>query len=268
MYLPLASVVALTLLGVYAVLGEGRRARRTAAVGIVAAVLLGALTIERNRVYASDETLWEDTVAKQPANARAQNNYAVDLLKVGRVADAESHARAAVALEPRMDEAQQTLGVALLSLGRLDEGIASLERARALDPENGKTHQNLGEAYGAKGDLRGALREFLEAARLMPDDAFVLNRAGWILATSADPSLRDGARAVTLASHAVDVTARGDVTSLDTLAAAYAEVNDFDRAVAAAGEALAVAQRTGAAAMLPELQDRLSLYRQRRPFRA
>jgi len=64
------------------------------------------------------------------------------------------------------------------------------------------------------------------------------------------------------------VTGRRDVTSLDTLAAALAEVNDFDRAVAVAREALALARATGDAAMLPELEGRVATYEGRRPFRA
>jgi hypothetical protein len=57
--------------------GRGRRApepqpaRRTRG---GAAILLGLLTWQRNRVYATELSLWQDTVEKRPGNPRARNN--------------------------------------------------------------------------------------------------------------------------------------------------------------------------------------------------
>jgi tetratricopeptide (TPR) repeat protein len=273
MYLPLAAVLSLIVLSAYRWSARTRRRWLVPAVCLLLAVVLGAQTIARNRDYESDERIWADTVEKRPTNPRARNNYAIDLLKAGRLGDAEAHVRAALDSTPagqegpRMAEVHQTLGVVLLSTGRADEGITELRRALDLDPTYGKAYQNLGEAYGAKGDLASAARAFLEAARYLPDDAFVLNRAGWLLATAPDDRIRDGARALTLARHAVEVTRRRDVNSLDTLAAAHAERGEFDAAVTAEQEALDLARANGDAAMVPELQERLSIYQARRPFR-
>jgi protein O-mannosyl-transferase len=267
MYLPLAGVMALFALGLHAL---GARLRRPQAALVACGLLalpLAAQTIARNRVYESDERLWLETLRVHPANARAHNNYAVDLFKAGRLDEAEIHARTSVQLNPARAESQQTLGVVLLAKGRADEGIDALEDARSLDPTDARTHTNLGEAYGAKGDLAAAALAFLDAAQQQPDDPFVLNRAGWILATAPEARIRDGARALALASHAVELTRRQDVVSLDTLAAAHAELGQFDAAVAAAREALAVAQAKGDIAIGPELQRRLDTYLARRPFR-
>ena len=260
MYVPLAAVIALAVAAVWA---HVPRTRELTAVFTAIAIAFGSLTIARNRAYASDASIWADTVARQPSNGRAHHNYAVDLLQDGRVVDAEEHARQAVTLQPAKADGYRTHGIALLQLGRVDEGLAALQRARAIDPDDAKTLQNIGEAHGSRGDLRSALAAFLDAARLAPDDPFILNRAGWILATAEDPSLRDGGRALQLASRAVEVTGRRDVTSLDTLAAAHAALGQFDRAVAAGSEALDLARRTGDAAMLPELRQRLAYYQER-----
>jgi hypothetical protein len=268
MYLPVAAVLAVLVFGTHVL---SSRVKHQRLVAELCGVLLAAFcvqTVVRNQVYASDERIWEDTIARRPFNARAHNNYAVDLLKTGRPAEAETHARQATSARPEMAEAHQTLGVALLSQGKADEGIASLERALALDSTDGKIHQNLGEAYGAKGDLASASRAFLEAARYQPDDPFVLNRAAWILATAPDPMIRDGRRAVSLAEHAVAITGRQDVVSLDTLAAAYAETAQFDRAIATARDALSLARAKGESALIPELEQRLATYQARRPFHA
>jgi tetratricopeptide (TPR) repeat protein len=166
-----------------------------------------------------------------------------------------------------MAEAHQLLGVILGSTGRRDEGIAELLRASELDSADPLTYRNLGEAYGAKGELGLAAPAFLQAVRYQPDDLFALNRAGWLLATAPDARVRDGARALSLARHAVGLTRRQDTVSLDTLAAAHAEVGEFDAAVIIAREALAVARATGETAIVPELEQRRALYESRRPFR-
>jgi hypothetical protein len=89
----------------------------------------------------------------------------------------------------------------------------------------------------------------------------LLNRAGWILATANEDSVRNGRDAVVLAERAVRLTNRRDVTSLDTLAAAYAEVDRFADAEAAGGAALALARGGSDQAMVSELEQRLALYR-------
>ena len=117
-------------------------------------------------------------------------------------------------------------------------------------------------------DLHEALWRLLRAAvPQRPDDLFLLNRAGWLLATSADPQVRNGPRAVDLALHATRLTNGQDVVSLDTLAAAYAEVGRFAEAAATATEAIRLASRQRRADILPEIEARLALYRAGRPFR-
>jgi tetratricopeptide (TPR) repeat protein len=98
-----------------------------------------------------------------------------------------------------------------------------------------------------------------------PDKLFLLNRLGWLLATSPEDEVRDAARAVELGERAVRLTSRQDPLSLDTLAAAYAEAGRFDEAAAAAREALELAARRGTVDR--PLADRLSLYTSGLKFR-
>jgi len=290
MYLPLAAVIGLLVLSIHAWAtvpplravrggppvskrvrsGSKMRSREAwvAAGAVAVAVVFGVQTSARNQDYASDERIWIDTIEKQPDNARARNNYAVDLLQAGKFTEAEKQARASIAARSSIAEAHKTLGVALLAAGHGDEGIAELRRATQLDPDDGSAYRNLGEAYGAKGDLASAARAFVQATRCLPDDVFVLNRAGWLLATAPDAGVRNGTEALALAHRAVDLTRRRDIASLDTLGAAHAELGQFDAAVATASEALALARDTGQAPMVPELEERLAEYRARRPVRS
>jgi tetratricopeptide (TPR) repeat protein len=150
---------------------------------------------------------------------------------------------------------------------RFDEAIPELERALALDPGVEGGAANLGEAYAAMGKFDKAVNAFGLAVSQTPDSPFLLNRLGWILATSPEAALRDGPRALALAERAVHLTGRQDPISLDTLAAALAETARFDEAIAAGEEARRLATLTGRPELIPELDDRLVRYRAKQPFR-
>jgi hypothetical protein len=84
MYLPLAAVIGLAVLGLYAWMG-----RRSLIVFAAAAVGLGWLTVQRNKDYRSELAIWNDTVAKRPENARARSNLGTLLQDLpGRLPDA------------------------------------------------------------------------------------------------------------------------------------------------------------------------------------
>jgi Flp pilus assembly protein TadD len=86
-----------------------------------------------------------------------------------------------------------------------------------------------------------------------------------VLATAPDAKLRDGKRALAEAKKAVDMLKYRDGRFLDTLAAAYAEAGEFDKAVATQQKALddpELMKDEGDAA-----RKRLELYRAKKPFR-
>jgi len=228
---------------------------------------LGVATDRRNAIYASDAGIWFDTIQKQPKNARARNNYASDLLKSGQSKAAEEHLQVAVAESPNFVEAHANLGVALATEGQTAEAIMHFERALAINPFYTDAYEHLAEAYETEHQSAKAVKYFLKTLDQRPDDVALLNKTAWILATAIDPAARDGREAIVLAEHAVTLTDRKDASSLDTLAAAYAESGRFDEAVAAGTEALALARARGDQVFPEELTQRLALYRARKPVR-
>jgi len=91
-----------------------------------------------------------------------------------------------------------------------------------------------------------------------------LNRAAWFLATCPEPGPRDGGSAVALAEKAVAKTDRKDAASLATLAAAYAETGQFEKAIPTQKEAIACASEPKGKA---DLGNRLVLYENKTPYR-
>ena len=280
MYLPLASLIVAAVVTGYLV---GQRlftlivadVRRRRAIGMATAIIvvggvvaaLGSATYARNQVFWSDEGIWQDTIEKRPNNPRARVSYGVDLYEAGRLTDAERELREAVRLKDTSAAAHANLGPVLCGLGKFDDCIFHLERALALDPEYSSAHANLAEAYGARGNRRLAAQQFALALQAAPDRPFLLNRLAWLLATSPEDSIRNGPRAVELAERAVSITGRRDIMSLETLSAAYAEVDRFDDAVRLEREALAVAERQGNEAAARELARRIPTFEMRQKYR-
>jgi Flp pilus assembly protein TadD len=111
--------------------------------------------------------------------------------------------------------------------------------------------------------VKEAIAEYEQALNVVPEDSVALNNLAWILATSSDASMRDGARAVTLAVKAVQASGGIDPNFLRTLAAARAEVGQFAEAVATAETAKALAGMQSKPELTSRLEEEITLYRAR-----
>ena len=179
MYLPLAAVVTLAVLGADRLLarGGGSGLVRAVALGVVAAALL-ALTVRRNLDYATPLSIWSDTVAKRPQNQRAQFNLGYALELAGRHDESLTHYQEAVRLAPDYPDANVNLGLALVRKGRVEEGIEHYRRALELKRDWPVVHYNLGIALKMLGRNEEAVASLTESLRLQPESADAQNEAG------------------------------------------------------------------------------------------
>ena len=269
MYLPLAAIVACTVLAVARLAQRFHvPAVRAGAFGLAAlsVVVLGALTYARNADFSSQERVYAEDVATRPSNGRARSNLASVLIDQGRLAEAEPLLREAIRLKPDYADAYANLGVAYVAEGRYADALPLFERAVALAPDYPALWRNYGETLASLGRFADAARAFRKVLPSSPDDPDLLESLAWILATAPDASVRDGKSAVDLARRAERLAA-GAPNVLDTLAAAYAETGRFADAIATAEQALALARTRGAADLIPAIELRLDLYRHGQPYR-
>ena len=106
-----------------------------------------------------------------------------------------------------------------------------------------------------------------EAIRLQPASIPILWQTAWMLATSPESSIRNGARAVGLANRAIQLSGGQEVRAFDALAAALAETEKFPAAVDAAEHAAAIAQAHGDKVLVDAIEQRSRLYHQGLPYR-
>ena len=93
----------------------------------------------------------------------------------------------------------------------------------------------------------------------------MLKQRAWLQATCPDPAFRNGQQAVKDAKAACSIVIWKDENTIDTLAAACAEVGDFDSAARYAQQALAMKD------ILPtdskRIRRHLELFQQHKPIR-
>jgi tetratricopeptide (TPR) repeat protein len=75
-----------------------------------------------------------------------------------------------------------------------------------------------------------AIADFDKALAINEEDESLLNNFAWVLATSPDDKVRNGKRAIELATKASELTGHQTPHVLSTLGASYAETGDFESA--------------------------------------
>jgi len=114
---------------------------------------------------------------------------------------------------------------------------------------------------------RDAVAQYQQALDINPDDTETMNNMAWILATSPDPMIRDGAKAVALAERAVALTNNKEQRTVATLAAAYAEMGRFPEAVKTGQSAVQLALNEGNNARAEAIRSQVALYESGAAFR-
>lgn len=113
-----------------------------------------------------------------------------------------------------------------------DSASGNLRKVR-MDALEGRANAFLGIGKHAE-----AITDYEAALGLNPKSDGILNNLAWVLATSPKDDLRDGAKAIELATKACKVTQYNAPHILSTLAASYAEAGEFEDAVKWSTEAV------------------------------
>lgn len=186
MYLPLAAVVAAVVLAVFEVARRAGTPRAAPVLLVVASLLLGGLTIRRNRDYQSELRLWETVTLAAPDNAHAHYNYGIFLRGANRNEEAIGSFRRALALDPGYVNAHNNLGNAVLDVVGLEAAIPHYRDAIALDPTHVEAHYNLATALSQLGDAQAAAAAFRRAIELRPRFSIAEYGLGVALENSGD----------------------------------------------------------------------------------
>jgi tetratricopeptide (TPR) repeat protein len=157
------------------------------------------------------------------------------------------------------------LGMLYLAAKQPRKAIERFTRALEIDDEDFPSRRGRSDALISIGDHKGALADLERALEIKPDDTGVLNNLAWLLATSPDDDLRDGARAIDLAKKACELTEWKEAHIISTLAAGHAERKDFETAKKYSRQAVESSGET--ADVTEQLKKELASYDAGKPWR-
>jgi Flp pilus assembly protein TadD len=241
------------------------RVARAALLGLPI-IALSVLTWRQCFIYQNMETLWRDTLTKNPDCWLAHNNLGVYLSEGRRVSEAEQHFREAIRLRPRYFEAQNNLGEAVLARGEVEEAEKYIDLSIEINPNYSASHWDKALVLARRGQRDEAYEIVQQGLQQRPIYLGGVNNFAWLLATAADERVRDPGAAEKLAQRCCKATGYTNARFLDTLAASYASQNRFDEATATAEQAVIQASELGQPGLVHEIADRLELYKSKKSY--
>jgi len=253
--------------------------------------------IERSDVVLHDRAIEHFSAAiKRSPTLEAYHQRGIALASLGQYKKAVADFDSAIRRDPRNVAVYNDRGNALQKLGQTDRAIADFNKVlegrirhpgvytnrglawyhkrnyeRALADFNAAIALDAGfaPAWEAGGTVRAAQRRYDKAIAnytraIQSDPKFVRahNNLAWIFATCPDGRLRNAKQAIEHATRACELTQFQDSGFLDTLAAAFAEAGQFDKAVERATQALGLAP----SAAKPAIEKRIKQYKAGKPY--
>jgi len=166
------------------------RRRASTAVAAVGCGVLALLTWQQSGLYVNAETLYVDTLRKNPDSWLVHGNLGGLLFESGRRSEAIEHLETAVRLHADFPDAHLNLCTARRGGGDLNAALVHCETAVRLRAQFPEAHNNLGYVWRELGRADEARQSFAEAVRQRPDYADALNNLGVELARAG--RLREG----------------------------------------------------------------------------
>ncbi|MDO5552257.1 MAG: tetratricopeptide repeat protein [Planctomycetia bacterium] len=158
------------------------------------------------------------------------------------------------------------LAYAQAKSGDKDAAFDTLAKQLEKNPDDCEVLRCRGDIELMYGLWQETIATYDRLLELNPNDSGVLNNYAWLLATSPEDSVRDGKRALEYATKAAELSWFAEAHILSTLAAAYAELGDFDLALEWATKAIEIATREQHE-KLEELQKEPESYKEKKPWR-
>ncbi len=185
----------------------------------------------------------ENVVQLQPQLLLAHLMRAELYASTDRMDEAIAQLEKLAQIAPGQTQLLSQLGTFYLVNKKPQKAIEVFSAVIEKDPADYRALRFRGDAYLNMGKHKEAIVDFDSALKLQDDEDALLNNFAWVLATSPVDELRDGAKAVKLATKACEQSGYETPHILSTLAAAYAETGDFETAKKWSSKAVELVQK-------------------------
>jgi tetratricopeptide (TPR) repeat protein len=255
---------------------------------------MGKYLVEKGKIDKAIE-YYQKSIEIRPKHATAIYNLGNAFYMQGQTEKAIEYLKRATELESDFAAAYYSLGNAYKKRSEVDEAILNYQKAIEINPDfylphfnlantlkdcgqtdkaayhyretiriksdHGKAHYQLAMMIKSGKTIKETIEHLEKAEQLLPDSPLVKNELAWILATCPDPQYRNGQRALQLASTAAQQTNHSDPVILDTLAAAYAELGQFEKAISVTNTAIELTGKQSPPELANHLQEQMKMYK-------
>ncbi len=159
------------------------------------------------------------------------------------------------------------LGMEHLKAGSMTLATRHFDMARKIEPKTVGPEIQQGKHFESLGEYQSARQQYKAALQRNRNSLQALNNLAWLLTTSPDASIRDDARAVTIATAAAKATKYRHPGILDTLATCLANQDRWDEAIDLAIRAESLARGQKMFKLANEIANRKSLFAAKRKYR-
>lgn len=209
----------------------------------------------------------ELTMAANTTNdARIYDTLGIAYQYLKRYDEAAKYHQKALELQPNSASMLNNMASVHFEKGNLPKALEFMEKAIRAEPGFAYSYHHLGQIHLRSGNRRAAIAAYRLGNKQLPQNPQLAIQLAWLLATSSEPSFRNGKEAVQLAESAISRMPSQDPQTLIALAAAYAENGQFDRAIGAATSARQMLG-TGTNELAQRLDSHIALYKQKKPYR-
>jgi tetratricopeptide (TPR) repeat protein len=144
-------------------------------------IILGALTWQQTRIYNNAETLWKDTIAKNPSSWISYMNLGVILSTRGRFEDALGCYQQALRIKPDSAWTHNNIGTMMAEMGKSDLAVYHMKEALRFDGDYPEAYSNLGILFARQKNYNDAAHCLQMALKLAPENAWYYYNLGLIL---------------------------------------------------------------------------------------
>jgi tetratricopeptide (TPR) repeat protein len=276
-----------------------RPSLRSWAIGLAAVSLLLCIVETRAQLtsWQNGIALFTRILAADGNSAFAQNGLAAALSDAGRGREAIPHYEEVLRLLPDLGPTHAKLGIEFVNIGDLNHASEQFSAALKLSPNDESLHNNLGVVLAREGQLERAVEQFKAAIQCNPtypesylnyaraleregqyglavtnyylalerdtNSPETLNGLAHLLATCPQPKWNNPSAAVALAERANALTRFQVCPYIATLAAAYAAIGEYSKAVENADLARRLATVQGLQDLAAKIESELESYKAR-----
>ena len=144
------------------------------ALSLLVLCFYSVVTLERNRVFKNDVTLWADALKKSPRKMRVHHNLGRAYYEMGRVDEAIREGKIALTLMANTERKEivkyvfNLLGGAYLEKGNLDQALTFFRQATEVDANFATSYYNMACVYAIQKEKEKALQHLKKAVSLDP----------------------------------------------------------------------------------------------------